>query len=77
MKVREAGDQQDKMKAMDFDLSRTQQRIEDYQKIIDARNYDLRNKQLLVEDTQKEVLRMKDQSSMIAQDLGMSRRNLD
>ena len=60
MKANEAGDQADKLKQLDFDLQRTQQRIDDYQKIIDSRNYDLRNKQLLTEDLEKEIMRNKD-----------------
>jgi chromosome segregation ATPase len=60
MKVRESADQGEKMKALDYDLSRTSQRIDDTQKMIDARNYDLRNKQILVEDAQKEIQRLKD-----------------
>lgn len=43
-RVREAGDQQERLKGLDFDLSRTQLRIDDTQKLIDARSYDLRNK---------------------------------
>ena len=34
----------DRIKALDYDLSRTSQRIEDTQKLVDAKNYDLRNK---------------------------------
>ena len=68
MKVREAADQGEKMKALDYDLSRTQARIEDCQKLIDARNYDLRNKQVLFEDTQKELARLRDSTGRMAQE---------
>ena len=60
VKVKEGGDQNERLKAMDYDLSRQQMRIEDIQKLIDSRSYDLRNKQLLLEDIQKEILRIKD-----------------
>ena len=65
------------MKALDYDLTRTSQRIEDTQKLIDARNYDLRNKQILLEDTQKEIARMKDMNGRVAQDNAMLRRESD
>ena len=44
MKAKEAEDQAEKQKMLDYDLSRTQQRIDDLQQQIDNRNYDLRNK---------------------------------
>jgi hypothetical protein len=49
-KVREAADQSDRLKALDYDMSRVHLRIDDTQKVIDGRSYDLRNKQLLLED---------------------------
>jgi hypothetical protein len=44
MKVRESSEQTDRLKSLDYDLSRVQLRVEDTQKLIDARAYDLRNK---------------------------------
>lgn len=49
-RVREAADQADRLKALDYDMSRVHLRIDDTQKVIDGRSYDLRNKQLLLED---------------------------
>jgi hypothetical protein len=43
-RVREAADQSDRLKGLDYDLSRVNMRIDDTQKVIDARSYDLRNK---------------------------------
>jgi hypothetical protein len=43
-RVREAADQSDRLKALEYDVSRVNLRIEDTQKVIDARSYDLRNK---------------------------------
>ena len=60
VKVRESAEQADRLKAMDYDLSRSSLRIEDTQKLIDARSYDLRNKQLILEDIQKELARIRD-----------------
>jgi chromosome segregation ATPase len=76
-RVKESADQGDKLKAIDYDLSRTQGRIDDTQKIIDARNYDLRNKQLLLEDSDKEIARVKDNNSRIATDNSILRRDID
>lgn len=55
--MREAADQSDRLKGLEYDMTRVNMRIEDTQKVIDARSYDLRNKQLLLEDTQKEIAR--------------------
>lgn len=68
LRVRESADQGEKLKAIDYDLSRSEARIEDTQKLIDARNYDLRNKQILQEDTQREIQRLKEQNSRIIGD---------
>jgi len=43
-RTREAGDQSDKLKGLEFEVSRTQARIEDTQKLLDVRSADLRNK---------------------------------
>ena len=43
-RVREAADQSDRLKGLDYDISRVNLRIDDTQKVIDARSYDLRNK---------------------------------
>ena len=60
LKVREAADQTERLKGIDYDLSRSQLRIEDTQKLIDARSYDLRNKQILTDDINAEIARVKE-----------------
>jgi hypothetical protein len=75
--VREAADQADRLKGLDYDLSRVHLRIDDTQKVIDARSYDLRNKQLLLEDVQKEILRNKDLVSRLQSDSAALRRDTD
>ncbi len=77
VKVKEGADQNERLKSMDYDLSRQQMRIEDIQKLIDARTYDLRNKQMLLEDVQKEILRMKDLNSRQTSDGLVLRRDND
>lgn len=53
MKVREHGDQGDRLKAIEGDLARSQARCDDLQKLIDGRTYDLRNKQSHLEETER------------------------
>ena len=43
-RTREAGDQSEKLKGLDFDLARTQARIDDTEKLLDIRSADLRTK---------------------------------
>lgn len=75
--MRESGDNQERLKAVDFDLSRTLLRIEDTQKLIDARSYDLRNKQLLLDDAQKEIARVRELNSRQGSDGALLRRDND
>ncbi len=76
-RVREAADQTERLKQLDYDLSRVHLRIDDTQKVIDARSYELRNKQLLLEDVQKEILRAKDLNARLQSDSGQLRRDTD
>jgi hypothetical protein len=76
-RVREAADQSDRLKGLDYDMSRVNLRIEDTQKVIDARSYDLRNKTLLLEDCQKEIARQKDVNARQASDGVLLRRDGD
>ena len=76
-RVREAADQSDRLKGLDYDMSRVNLRIDDTQKVIDARSYDLRNKQLLLEDNQKEIARQKDLNARLASEGLLLRRDGD
>ena len=76
-RVREAAENADRLKGLDYDLSRVHLRIDDTQKLIDARSYDLRNKQLLLEDVQKEIARNKDLNSRLGGDNAALRRDQD
>ncbi len=77
VRAKETMDKTERLKALDYDLARTQARIEDAQKQIDAKNYDLRNKQILAEDIQKEVARARDINGRVAQDNGLLRKEID
>lgn len=75
--MREAADQSERLKGLDYDLQRTHLRIDDTQKIIDARSYDLRSKQLLLDDLQKEILRARDLNSRLVSDSQSLRHQTD
>lgn len=75
--VRQGSDQTERLKAIDYDLSRVQLRIEDTQKLVDARSYDLRNKQILLDDVQKEIMRHKDVNNRNNAEGSMLRRDID
>ena len=66
VRAKDTNDKTERLKALDYDLARTQARIEDTQKQIDAKNYDLRNKQILNEDIQKEVARSRELNGRVA-----------
>lgn len=77
LKVREAADQTERLKGIDYDLSRSQLRIEDTQKLIDARSYDLRNKQILTDDINAEIARVKEYNARGGVEGAGLRRDLD
>ncbi len=71
----ESSSQQDKLKSLDFELSRTQARIEDTQKLLDCRSADLRNKQVALEDTERELGRVREENSKISAENAALRRD--
>ena len=71
----EAANQADKLKSLDFELSRTQARIEDTQKLLDCRSADLRNKQLALEDTERELARVREENSRVSAENAALRRD--
>ncbi len=76
-RVREAAEQGERLKGLDYDLSRVHLRIDDTQKVIDARSYDLRNKQLLLEDVSKENARARDMNGRLTSESAVLRRDGD
>ena len=71
----EAGSQSDKLKSLDFELNRTQARIDDTQKLLDCRSADLRNKQLALEDTERELNRIREDNSKLSTENAALRRD--
>ena len=74
-RTREACEQSDKLKGLDYEIQRTQARIEDTQKLLDVRSADLRNKQLALEDAERENNRVREQNAKLNGDNACLRRD--
>jgi chromosome segregation ATPase len=75
--MKEQADGSERVKALDYDLSRSQARVEDLQKLIDGRNYELRNKEMLLEDAQREFHRVQDDNNRLHGDNSLLRSEMD
>ena len=60
MKTKEALDQIDRLKALEFDLQKTLIRNGETEKVVEARSFEIRNRQQQLDDTEKEIARLKD-----------------
>jgi chromosome segregation ATPase len=76
-RMKEQADGSERVKALDYDLSRSQARVEDLQKLIDGRNYELRNKEMLLEDAQREFHRVQDENNRLHGDNSLLRSDID
>jgi len=74
-KTREACGQSDQLKGLDTEIHRTQARIEDTTRLVDARSADLRTKQLALEDTERELARVRDLNAKLNADCANMRRS--
>jgi len=75
-KAREACAQADQLKGLDLEISRTQARIDDLQRLLDVRTNDLRAKHLALEDTERELARMQDlNAKLTAENANLTRDN--
>ena len=74
-RTREAGEQAEKLKGLDFEVSRTQARISDTQQLLDVRSADLRNKQLALEDAERENNRVREANAKLGSDNAGLRRD--
>ena len=63
MKTREGLDQNERSKALEFDLQKTLVRIDEQNRLVEQRSYDIRNKSTSLDDTEKEIARVKDLNS--------------
>lgn len=77
MKTKEALDQNDRLKALDFDLQKTHCRISEMEKIVEDRSYEIRNRQVQLDDTEKEIARLKDINTGTSVEIGALRKDVD
>ena len=62
---------------MEFDLKKTQVRIQETEKVVESCSYDIRSKQTNLEDTQREISRMKDLNSQQNVEILALRKDVD
>ena len=60
MKTRESLDQNERCKALEYDLQKTLKRIDEQNRAVESRSNDIRNKNVSLDDTEREVARVKD-----------------
>ena len=60
MKTKESLDQNNRNKALEYDLQKTLVRCSEIEKTVEARSYDIRNKSVQLGDNEKEISRVKD-----------------
>lgn len=73
----EAGQQSDKQKALNCEVSRTQHLIADLSKLIDARSHDLIHKNKALEDTQRQLALTRDQNAKLQNENAVLNRDND
>lgn len=76
-KTRESGEQNDRLKSLEFDLQRTKQKIDDTQGLVDVRADDLRSKQHALTDTENELARIRDFNNSVTNNNGTLHRDCD
>ena len=74
-KACEANHQHERLHQLEHEIGRTNGRIEDISKVIDARSHDLRNKQIALEDVEREFNRCKDAINKTASENAALRRD--
>jgi len=77
MKTRESLDQNERSKALEFDLQKTLVRIDDQNRLVEQRSYDIRNKATSLDDTEKEISRVKDLNTQQNVEITALRRDVD
>lgn len=60
MKTKEALDQIDRLKALEYDLQKTIIRNAETEKVVEARSFEIRSRQQQLDDTEREIARLKD-----------------
>jgi len=77
MKTKEALDQHDRMRALEYDLQKTLVRIDESNKCVEARSFEIRNKNLGLNDNEHEIARLRDLNSQQQVEIVALRRDVD
>ena len=77
MKSREAIDQIERTKALDFDLQKVAARIVETDKVVEDRSYAIKNKQIALDDAEREIARLKDINGQTGVEIGALRKDVD
>lgn len=77
MKTKEALDQIDRLKALEFDLQKTIVRNGETEKIVEARTFEIKSRQQQLDDTEREIARLKDLNNGQALEANALRKDVD
>jgi chromosome segregation ATPase len=77
MKSREAIDQIERTKALDFDLQKCAARIAETDKMVEDRSYAIKNKMISLDDAEREIARLKDINTTTSVEIGALRKDVD
>lgn len=77
MRGKESLDQNDRTKALDFDLNRSIAFVADSDKAVEARTFEIRNKQVALAEAERELARLKDINTSTSVEVGALRKDVD
>lgn len=77
MKSKEALDQVDRLKALDYDLQRTLVRNVETEKVCEAKTHEIRSRQQQLDDAEREIARLKDLNNAQSLEAGALRKDVD
>jgi len=77
MKTKESIDQNDRAKALDYDLQKTHIRLSETEKVIESRSYDINVKSTQLHENEKEIARVKELNNHQSVEIVALRRDVD
>ena len=77
MKTKESLDQQDRTRALEYDLDKTLARIQETERVVESRSYDIRTKSTQLNDNEREIARVKDLNSQQNVEIIALRKDVD
>ena len=77
MKTKESIDQNDRAKALDYDLQKTHVRIAETEKVVEARSYDINVKTTQLNENEREIARVKELNNHQNVEIVALRRDVD